>query len=86
MQTLPSPIQTAVARQWRQRPDARIDRIHQALLSTIDGHRNVVELESVARAMGLDPDALNRLRQQGFIELAPTAAVTSSGGLDGSNP
>jgi hypothetical protein len=76
MQVLPSPIQTAVARQWLQQPDARIDRIHQALLSTIDGHRNVVELESVARAMGLDPDALDRLRQQGFIELAPATSVS----------
>ncbi len=76
MQSLPSPTQTAVARQWLQQPDARIDRIHQALLSTIDGHRNVVELESVARAMGLDPDALDRLRQQGFIELTPATSVS----------
>jgi hypothetical protein len=63
MQALPSPIQTAVGRQWLQRPDARIDRIHQALLSTIDGRRNVIELESVARAMGLDPDAIDWLRR-----------------------
>lgn len=77
MPSLPSPIQTAVARQWLQQPDARIDRIHQALLSTIDGHRNVIELESVARAMGLNSDALERLRQQGFIELAPQ--ILSSG-------
>jgi hypothetical protein len=75
MEAPSSPIQTDVARQWLQRPDARIDRVHQALLSTIDGHRNVIELESVARAMGLDPDALDRLRQQGFIELAPAATV-----------
>jgi len=73
MQALPSPIQTAVGREWLQQPDARIDRIHRALLSTIDGRRNVVELESVARAMGLDPDAVDRLRRQGFIELGQAA-------------
>ena len=74
MVPLPAPTQTTIARRWLQHPDARIDRIQRALLSTVDGHRNVVELESVARAMGLEPDALDRLRQQGFIELAPEAA------------
>jgi hypothetical protein len=76
---LPLPVQTRVARQWLEHPDARIDRVHRALLSTIDGHRNVIELESVARAMGLEPDALDVLRQQGFIDLAATGSSDSVG-------
>lgn len=68
---------TAATRQWLLHPDARIDRVRQALLSTIDGHRNVIELESVARAMGLEPGALDDLRRQGFIELTIVGANDS---------
>ena len=74
MDRMPFPTQTASARQWLRRPDATIDRIHRALLSTIDGRRTVVELESVARAMRLAPGALEHLREQGFIELARSTA------------
>ena len=48
---------------------AHIDKVHRALLSTIDGHRSIVELESVARAMRLEPEVLSRLRAQGLIQL-----------------
>jgi hypothetical protein len=80
MDRMPFPTQTASARQWLHRPDARIDRIHRALLSTIDGHRTVVELESVARAMRLAPGALEHLREQGFIEMARSTAPHSGAG------
>lgn len=49
---------------------AHIDKVHRALLSTIDGHRSIVELESVARAMRLEPAVLWRFRAQGLIRLA----------------
>lgn len=55
MKELPTPSLTATARRRLMQPDSDIDRIQRALLSTVDGHRNVIELESVARAMGL-PD------------------------------
>jgi hypothetical protein len=66
---------TAVARAWLESPDTRNDPVRRALLSTIDGHRNVIELESVARAMGLDAAALDDLRQQGLIELTAATAA-----------
>jgi hypothetical protein len=46
------------------------DPVKRALLSSIDGHRNVIELESFARAMGLEADALERLRCEGLIDLS----------------
>jgi hypothetical protein len=69
---------TVVAREWLQSPDTRNDPVRRALLSTIDGHRNVVELESVARAMGLDAGALDDLRSRGLVELT-AVAVTGPG-------
>lgn len=74
MHLLPTPTQTSMARQRLKQPDATLDRIQRALLATVDGHRNVIELESVARAMGLEPSALERLRQQGLISI-PTGAT-----------
>ncbi len=68
MNHLPTPIQTAVARQWLEASDTKLDRVQRALLATIDGRRNIVELESVARAMGLAPATFERLRHQGLIE------------------
>ncbi|MDP3822129.1 MAG: hypothetical protein Q8R33_11695 [Burkholderiales bacterium] len=68
MNPLPTPVQTAVARQWLEASDTNRDRVQRALLATIDGHRNIVELESVARAMGLAPASIERLRVQGLIE------------------
>lgn len=68
MNHLPTPVQTAVARQWLEASDMKVDRVQRALLATIDGRRNIVELESVARAMGLAPATLERLRRQGLIE------------------
>ena len=78
MDHTPFPTRTAIARQWMHHPDARIDRIQQALLSTVDGHRNVIELESVARAMRLAPGALEHLRAQGFIEITASAAAPAA--------
>jgi len=67
---IPVPVRTALAAQWLERPDPTPDRLMRTLLCGIDGHRNVIELESFARAMGLDGDALERLRRQGLIDLA----------------
>jgi hypothetical protein len=68
MQHLPTPALTTIARQWLTMKDAKLDRIQQALLATVDGHRNIIELESVARAMGLAPSTLETMRQEGLIE------------------
>ncbi len=70
MNALPTPTKTPMALQWLEARDPKSDRVKRALLSSIDGHRNVIELESFARAMGLAPDALRRLRGEGLIDLA----------------
>jgi hypothetical protein len=70
MNPLPIPTQTPKARRWLDMRGGEPDRIRRALLTNIDGHRNVIELESFARAMGLESDALERLRREGFIDLA----------------
>ena len=70
MNPLPIPTKTPMAHQWLEARDAKGDRVKRALLSNIDGHRNVIELESFARAMGLEPDALERLRGEGLIDLS----------------
>ena len=70
MHALPAPTRTPMASNWLMSLDPDIDRLERALLSNVDGHRNVIELESFARALGLEPDALERLRVQGLIELS----------------
>ena len=70
MNTLPIPTQTPKALRWLEVRHAENDRVRCALLSNVDGHRNLIELESFARAMGLEADALERLRREGFIDLA----------------
>jgi hypothetical protein len=70
MNRLPIPIQTPKASQWLRVSDGRNDQIRRALLVNIDGHRNVIELESFARAMGLESDALELLLREGLIDLA----------------
>lgn len=70
MDLLQTPTRTPMAVQWLEARETTGERIKRALVSSIDGHRNVVELESFARAMGLGPDALERLRREGFIDLS----------------
>lgn len=70
MESLPTPTRTPKAGQWLDTREARGDRVKRALLSGVDGRRNVIQLESFARAMGLDPDALDRLRMEGLIDLS----------------
>lgn len=70
MDALPTPTKTPMAIRWLEAREVKSDRVKRALLSSIDGRRNVIELESVARAMGLAPDALERLRREGLIDLA----------------
>ncbi|MBC8057556.1 MAG: hypothetical protein H7Y61_13355 [Rhizobiales bacterium] len=70
MDSLPTPTRTLKARQWLDAGETSGDHVKRALLSSIDGHRNVIQLESFARAMGLSPDALERLRTEGLIDLA----------------
>ena len=83
MNPLPTPTQTAVARQWLAARDTRLDRVQQALLATIDGHRNIVELESVARAMGLAPATFEHLRRQGLIDFPAVALGVEAGAFGG---
>jgi len=68
MNPLPTPTQTAVARQWLEARDSRLDRVERAFLATVDGRRNIVELESVARAMGLAPATFEHLHRQGLVD------------------
>ena len=69
MNPLPIPIPTPKAMLLLGARGARHDQVRRALLASIDGHRNVIELESLARAMGLDSDALEHLRREGLIDL-----------------
>jgi hypothetical protein len=64
MNPLPTPVRTALAGQ------VALPAAHRALLGAVNGQRNIVALESVARAMGLQADALDQLRQQGLIVFA----------------
>ena len=67
MNPLPAPVVTPLALDWLRDHDKRLDPAQRALFGTIDGHRNVIELESVARALGLRTDALEAFRQAGLI-------------------
>jgi len=71
MNVLPTPIRTAMASQWLVSQDPKIDHLERTLLSKVDGRRNVIELESFARAIGLEPEALERMRLQGLIQISP---------------
>ena len=68
-QTLQTPTRTPLAVHWLEGALGYRDRAKRTLLANLDGHRNVIELESFARAMGLAPDALERLRDQGLIRM-----------------
>lgn len=48
-----------------------LDRLERALLSDVDGHRSVIELESLARALHLGPGAIERLCSLGLVAFAP---------------
>lgn len=65
----PAPTKTPMGLEWLEAPDPDGDRIKRALFSSIDGHRNVIALGSFARAMGFEPEALERLRGEGLIGL-----------------
>jgi hypothetical protein len=67
MERLPTPVLTSRARHCLRWDDPELDRVHQALLATIDGQRNVIQLESVAKAMGLPDRTLAELRAQGLV-------------------
>jgi hypothetical protein len=69
MQSLPTPTRTPLAHQWLARPEARLDLAQWALLASVDGRRNIVELESFARAVGLASTAVETLRARGLIDL-----------------
>jgi hypothetical protein len=70
MDQLLVPVKTSFGRQSLKRGDFNIDRIQRALLTSVDGHGNVIDLESCARALGLAPEALELLRRQGLIDLS----------------
>ena len=67
MDRLPAPSLTSLALEWINTKDERLNLPQRILLGTIDGQRNVVELESVARALGLKVHAIEALRQAGLI-------------------
>lgn len=69
MNPAPAPTLKPAAVLWLRSTAVDRERVKRALLSNIDGHRSVIELESFARAMGLREDALRLLKQQGLIEL-----------------
>lgn len=48
-----------------------LDRLERALLADVDGHRSVIELESLARALHLGPGAIERLCSLGLVAFAP---------------
>ena len=79
MSNLPTPTRTQAGRLWLDAHDHRLDRVRHALLSTIDGRRNIVELESVARAMGLAPATFEQLRRQGLIDYPVVMTGAESG-------
>jgi hypothetical protein len=71
MTVLPTPTRTPLARQVHLHP------AHRALLGAVDGRRNIVALESVARVMGLQADTLDQLHQQGLIVFGASVLAAS---------
>lgn len=75
MDRLPTPTITPLARRWLQGRDSRLSDAQHALLRTIDGLRNVIELESIARNLGLARDELEILRRAGLLTYDTADAV-----------
>jgi len=69
MNELAQPIVTHLALDLLEAHDTVLNRAARFLLLSIDGRRNTVQLESVARALGLREDALESLRAAGLIEV-----------------
>lgn len=66
MERLPNPVLTLRARhflEWQHNEDL----VRRALLTTVNGDRNVIELESVAKAMGLPASTLDDMRAKGLV-------------------
>ena len=78
MNELPKPTLTAIARRWLEREFPQLDRTQRALLSTIDGHRNVIQLEGVARAMRLPDRTLEEMRKRGLVVWSSAETSPSS--------
>jgi hypothetical protein len=70
MDRLPAPSLTPLAHQWIHTKDERLNLPQRILLGTIDGQRNIVELESVARALGMKVHAIETRRQAGLISFS----------------
>lgn len=70
---------TAAAESWLRRPGSGDDIVRRALLSTVDGHRSVIELVSVARAMGLDARALEDFLTLGLLQPQTVPPRTDAG-------
>ncbi|NUZ06492.1 hypothetical protein [Piscinibacter koreensis] len=67
MSGLSVPVRTGRASARPFHDDAGLHPLDWTLYGTIDGRRNVVQLESVAKAIGLDAAALARLEARGLI-------------------
>ncbi|CAG1017329.1 hypothetical protein BURC_01974 [Burkholderiaceae bacterium] len=74
-----TPTRTPMASEWLTEPSAPLDLAHRVLLATVDGRRHIVELESVARALGLRTGALHRLRAQGLVAFGESASEDDDG-------
>lgn len=77
MKNLPQPVLTKHALCHLASREAELDRAHRAFLSTVDGQRNVVELESVAKAMGLPERTLGELRERGWLKWEAVDELTT---------
>jgi hypothetical protein len=75
MSALPVPVRTAGDEPLPPFDGGGLHRLDWTLLGTIDGRRNVVHIESVAKAIGLDAGALTRLEQRGLIVFEGSAAA-----------
>jgi len=67
MEHLPRPVLTLRARHFLEWQHDEVDLVRRALLTTVNGNRNVIELESVAKAMGLPASTLDDMRAQGLV-------------------
>ncbi len=56
--------------QWLDLHDGDNNRVSAAPIDNGERHRIVIELETFARAMGIEPGALHYGRREGLIDLA----------------
>lgn len=70
------PTKTLAARQLLAGPRALLPVPMRMLLINVDGKRSMAELQDMARALGLGPQALSELQRDGLIAGMPDAVAT----------